>query len=308
MERIETRKVVKPLIKLGIVFLISFVFSNSDYMSSLACTKQKKTGISGTIGSSCCGGKPLQIKLTKEHLKQIEEKLNKSYSELNNIGFNFQWKALKYSEIPNLILMRSHNNFYYTDLQGQYIIEAKAWEVGKWLEVVEYETRPYVQINYDALLKQKNLWNALPHHWSIKLGIGKKKIALLSEMTCPYCLKVLYELFAIKKHSLKDLEISVFLMPTTKDDLKVITHFLNSPNPANPFMDMYKNPEDRTYVFDETVSKESVHIEPYYKHLFNLMQTHKFQGVPVIIRPDGEYRIGADKLHTLQNWIEEGNK
>lgn len=314
MERIETRKMAQPLTKLvtkllakrvtklGMVFLISFVFSNSDYTGSLACAKQKNTGISGTIGGSCCG-RSSQKKQTcsKEYLKTIETILNKKFKDISTklVDFDYRYEALSCSKIPGLILVRSTNQkngrmeFHFTDHEVKYLFNGMVLNIETITDQMVVEAKPYKKI-----VNKVNLWSSLPRNRAMKHGSGDNEFAVIIGLNCPYCKKLVNKI-----GKLKNIYAEILILPEMESDIEYIEYLTQSWRPLK-FIIKYFDGDPLNFHY----KVKKGYLTNHFKQLFNLVQKYQFHGFPVIIRPDGEYKLGADNLDTLQHWVEEGNK
>ncbi len=119
-------------------------------------------------------------------------------------GFT-QVESVARSPIAGLFEVRLDQDIYYTDAEGQYIVQGEIIDLKTRRNLTQDRLNKIYGIDFDKLpLKDAVVW---------KTGTGSRKIAVFSDPNCGYCKRFERELSTVK-----DLTVYTFLVPVLGGD------------------------------------------------------------------------------------------
>lgn len=154
------------------------------------------------------------------------------------------------------------------------------------------------QARLDELRTVRVAWEDLPLEDAIRHGDGRVKIAIFTDLDCPYCRQLEQELANID-----DIEVHRFLFPLASIHPKATDRsrqILCSSNPAKAYLD---------YVLaqQEPKGKKECGKAATIERNLALGEKLGFRGTPVLVRQDGAILMGYRPLATLKKWLEQGD-
>jgi len=180
--------------------------------------------------------------------------------------------------IPGLYELRIGTELYYSDEQGNYIIEGQLVDTKTRVNLTEERIAKLTAIDFKALpLKDAMVW---------KQGTGERKLVVFADPNCGYCKK-----FERDLQNVKDVTVYTFLYPILGGD---------SPEKSKQIWCAKDNIKTwRDWMIKGTPIGESPACDTSaLQRNFALGQKHRIRGTPGLVFEDGRQQAGA--LNTEQ--------
>jgi thiol:disulfide interchange protein DsbC len=180
--------------------------------------------------------------------------------------------------IPGLYELRIGTELYYSDEQGNYIIEGQLVDTKTRVNLTEERIAKLTAIDFKTLpLKDAMVW---------KQGTGERKLVVFADPNCGYCKK-----FERDLQNVKDVTVYTFLYPILGGD---------SPEKSKQIWCAKDNIKTwRDWMIKGTPIGESPACDTSaLQRNFALGQKHRIRGTPGLVFEDGRQQAGA--LNTEQ--------
>ncbi len=175
--------------------------------------------------------------------------------------------------IPGLFELRVGTNVYYSDEQGNYIIEGQLIDTKTRVNVTEERIGKLTAIDFKSLpLKDAMVW---------KQGTGERKLVVFADPNCGYCKKFEKDLQAVK-----DVTVYTFLYPILGGD---------SPEKSKQIWCAKDNTKAwRDWMLNGTMVAGSPQCDSSaLQRNYALGQKHRIRGTPGLVFEDGRTQAGA---------------
>ena len=185
--------------------------------------------------------------------------------------------------MPGLYEVRVETDIYYTDAQGDYLIQGKLIDTRAKKDLTQERMDKLTAIKFEDL----NLKNAFP----IVRGNGKRKMAIFEDPNCGYCKHLERDL-----QSVDNVTVHVFLIPILGPDSKTKTNQIwCAPDRAKAWLDWMVhgtaptgNPVCNTEAIDANVA---------------FARKYRINGTPAIVFADGTRVPGAIKADQVEQML-----
>jgi len=182
------------------------------------------------------------------------------------------------SSIPGLFELRVGTDIYYSDEQGNYLIEGQMMDTKARVNLTEQRIAKLTAIDFKALpLKDAMVW---------KQGTGERKLVVFADPNCGYCKKFERDLQAVK-----DVTVYTFLYPILGGD---------SPEKSKQIWCAKDNTKAwRDWMLNGTqvTGSPACDVSAIQRN-FAFGQKHRIRGTPGLVFEDGRQQAGA--LNTEQ--------
>jgi len=176
--------------------------------------------------------------------------------------------------MPGLYEVRTGTDLYYTDENGQYLIEGHLIDTKTRIDLTDARISKLTAIDFASLpLKDAIL---------IKQGSGERKVAVFADPNCVYCKRIERELLAVK-----DVSIYTFLYPILGPD--------SSAKSRDIWCAKEQGKTWRDWMFDGTTIPKAMGKcdAAALERNLALGQRYKVQGTPAVVFEDGSRAPGA---------------
>jgi thiol:disulfide interchange protein DsbC len=185
--------------------------------------------------------------------------------------------------IPGVYELRVGTDLFYTDEQGNYIIEGHLVDTKTRVNLTEERIGKLTAIDFKSLpLKDAMVW---------KQGTGERKLVVFSDPNCPYCKKFEHDL-----QSLKDITVYTFLYPILGND---------SSEKAKQIWCAKDNIKVwRDWMLKGAPIPESAQCDTSaLARNFSFGQKHRIRGTPGLVFEDGRQQAGAMNAEQLEKQL-----
>jgi thiol:disulfide interchange protein DsbC len=185
--------------------------------------------------------------------------------------------------IPGIFELRVGTDLYYSDEQGNYIIEGHLVDTKTRVNLTEERIGKLTAIDFKSLpLKDAMVW---------KQGTGERKLVVFADPNCGYCKKFEKDLQAVK-----DVTVYTFLYPIlggdspeksraiwcAKDNTKAWRDWMIKGTPAESSPNCDASALQRNYAFGKK---------------------HRINGTPGLVFEDGSQRAGALSAEAIEKLL-----
>lgn len=191
--------------------------------------------------------------------------------------------------IPGLYEVRIGHEIFYTDEQGNHIINGQIIDTRSRTNVTEARIDKLTAIDFDDL----PLKDALVY----KQGTGARKLAVFADPNCGYCKRIERDLLA-----LKDVTIYTFVLPILGPDSNAKSRDIwcakDAPKSWRDWMIDNKPPVKVMGQCDTAALERNTEFS----------RKYRINGTPAVIFPDGTRSPGALPLAELERRLAEASK
>lgn len=145
------------------------------------------------------GGAMAQTDLPAAQVQALAAKLSQRLQDLPPI------QSARTTSFPGLIELRSGDNIFYTDANGDHLIVGQIIDTRSQRNLTEERIQDITRIDFAKLpLKDAVVWRS---------GNGSRKVAVFSDPNCGYCKRLEREF-----QSMKDITVYTFMVPLLGPD------------------------------------------------------------------------------------------
>ena len=187
------------------------------------------------------------------------------------------------SSIPGLYELRAGTDIFYTDEQGNYLIEGQMIDTKTRVNLTEQRIAKLTAIDFKALpLKDAMVW---------KQGTGERKLVVFADPNCGYCKKFEKDLQAVK-----DVTVYTFLYPILGGD---------SPEKSKQIWCAKDNTKAwRDWMLKGTMVTDSPQCDSSaLQRNFAFGQKHRIRGTPGLVFEDGRTQAGAMNTDQIEKQL-----
>lgn len=228
------------------------------------------------------GAAHAQAELPAAQLATLKQKLSQRMPQLPPI------EGARTAPMPGLIELRAGGHIFYTDVNGDYLIDGQLIDVRSQRNLTEERTDEINQVDFASLpLRDAVVW---------KSGNGKRRMVVFADPNCGYCKRLERDM-----QKLKDVTIYTFMIGILGDDSKAKA-------------DQIWCAKDRTQTWlnwmieGEAPPRALGQCGSPLQRNMALSQKLRVNGTPAIIFEDGSRLPGAASLQTLEQRLAKAAK
>ncbi len=185
--------------------------------------------------------------------------------------------------IPGIYELRVGTDIYYSDEQGDYLIQGQLVDTKTRVSITEERINKLTAIDFKSLpLKDALVW---------KQGTGERKLVVFADPNCGYCKKFEKDLQAVK-----DLTVYTFLYPILGGD---------SPEKSKQIWCAKDNTKAwRDWMLKGTMVSDSPQCDSSaLQRNYALGQKHRIRGTPGLVFEDGRTQAGAMSTEQIEKQL-----
>ena len=223
-----------------------------------------------------------QAELPAAQLTALKQKLSQRMPQLPPI------EGARTTAMSGLIELRGGGHIFYTDVNGDYLIDGQLIDVRTQRNLTEERTDEINQVDFASLpLKDALVW---------KSGNGKRRMVVFADPNCGYCKRLERDM-----QKLKDVTIYTFMIGILGDDSKAkVDQIWCAKDRTQTWLNWMIDGEAPPRALGQCGS-------PLQRNMA-LSQKLRVNGTPAIIFEDGTRLPGAASLQTLEQRLAKAAK